>query len=263
MKINQPVSQIEKPYPKGQYLVSRTDLKGLTTYANDAYVDLSGFTREELIGKSHNVVRHPDMPPQAFQNLWDTIKAGRPWRGIVKNRCKNGDYYWVDGMVVPVQENDTTVGYLSVRSEPSRAQIQEAEALYRDLNQTKRPLDASVPWRKRINLRARMTALLLFVAALLAAVTIVGITGISQSNDDLREAYQDHLKPSVAIAKMIERLGDNRAQIMLALQHDPANPNAKMHEHPTAVHLDATLKNREIIDALHSEYEKAPKSPEE
>jgi aerotaxis receptor len=124
MKVNLPVTQIEQPYPKGKYLVSRTDLKGITTYANDTYVEISGFTREELLGKSHNVVRHPDMPPQAFKQLWDTIKAGRPWRGVVKNRCKNGDYYWVDGTVVPVMENDQIVGYMSVRTEASRAQIE-------------------------------------------------------------------------------------------------------------------------------------------
>ncbi len=177
MKINQPNTQVEKPYPKGQYLVSKTNLKGITTYANDAYLELSGFTREELIGKNHNVVRHPDMPPQAFQHLWDTIKTGRPWRGIVKNRAKNGDFYWVDAFVVPIRENDQTTGYMSVRSEPSRPQVQEAEALYRELNQTRQPLDVGVPWHKRITIRARVVALMLFVALLVLAAPYIGITG--------------------------------------------------------------------------------------
>ena len=263
MKINLPVTQTEIPYPKGQYLVSRTNLKGITTYANDAYLKLSGFSREELLGKSHNIVRHPDMPPQAFQNLWDTIKSGRPWRGIVKNRAKNGDFYWVDGVVVPICENDQTVGYMSVRSEASREQIRQAESLYQELNRTKAPLDARVPWHKRISLRVRMAAMMVFVALLLAAGTIVGVTGIHMSNQDLREAYQDHLKPSLAIAKMVERLGDNRAQIMLALQHNPANSYAKLHDHPVSLHIDAALKNREIIESLRTEYEKTAKSPEE
>jgi aerotaxis receptor len=177
LKINQPVTQIEKPFPKGQYLVSRTDLKGAITYANDAFVDLSGFSSAELIGKNHNIVRHPDMPPQAFQNLWDTIKAGRPWRGIVKNRSRSGDFYWVDAFVVPVRENDQTTGYMSVRSEPGRPQIQAAEALYRELNQTQRPLDASVPFSKRITIRARVVALMLFVALLVLAAPYIGIAG--------------------------------------------------------------------------------------
>lgn len=118
MKVNLPVSQREKPFPQGSYVVSKTDLKGVTTYANDAFVELSGFTRDELIGTSHNIVRHPDMPPQAFEDLWRTIKADLPWRGTGKNRSKNGDHYWVDAFVVPVRENDQTVGYMSVRTEP-------------------------------------------------------------------------------------------------------------------------------------------------
>jgi aerotaxis receptor len=177
VKINQPVTQIEKPFPKGQYLVSRTDLKGIITYANDAFVELSGFSGAELIGKNHNVVRHPDMPPQAFQNLWDTVKTGRPWRGVVKNRSKSGDFYWVDAFVVPVRENDQTTGYMSVRSEPNRQQIQAAEALYRELNQTRRPLDASVPFSKRISVSARVAALMAFVALLVLAAPYIGIAG--------------------------------------------------------------------------------------
>ncbi|HTY02737.1 MAG TPA: methyl-accepting chemotaxis protein [Rhodocyclaceae bacterium] len=263
MKINQPVTQVEKPFPPGQYLVSRTDLKGVITYANDAFVNLSGFTRDELIGKSHNIVRHPDMPPQAFQHLWDTIKAGRPWQGIVKNRSKSGDYYWVDAMVVPVRENDRTVGYLSVRSQPSRAQIQSADALYRALNQSHAPLDASVPWHKRISLRMRMGALMTFVAALIAAGTMIGLGGMALSNGDVRSAYERHMRPSLAIAKMVERLGDNRAQIMLALQHNPATPYAKMHDHPMSQHIDAALRNRELIENLRADYERSTKSPEE
>jgi len=93
MKINLPVTSKEVDFPYGRNLVSKTDLKGAITFANDDFVYISGFSREELIGKSHNMVRHPDMPPQAFEDLWRTVKGGRPWTGIVKNRAKNGDYY--------------------------------------------------------------------------------------------------------------------------------------------------------------------------
>ena len=120
MKVNLPVTQVEVPFPKGRYIVSRTDLKGITTYANDTFIEISGFSHDELIGKNHNVVRHPDMLPGAFAWLWDTLKEGRPWRGIVKNRCKNGDYYWVDALVVPVLKNNQAVGYMSVRNAPTR-----------------------------------------------------------------------------------------------------------------------------------------------
>lgn len=128
MKNNQPVTNIEKPYPEGEYLVSKTDLKGAITYANDTFVALSGFTREELIGQNHNLVRHPDMPPAAFADLWRTIKAGNPWKGLVKNRCKNGDYYWVHAFVVPIKKDGKVLGYMSVRSQPAREEIAAADA---------------------------------------------------------------------------------------------------------------------------------------
>ena len=130
------VSQKEVPFPAGAVLVSKTDTKGVITYANDAFVDISGYTREELIGKSHNIVRHPDMPPQAFQWLWDTLKEDRPWRGLVKNRAKNGDHYWVRATVAPILEEGRIIGYVSVRRAPTREQVAEAEALYRGLNQS-------------------------------------------------------------------------------------------------------------------------------
>ena len=130
------VSQKEVPFPAGTVLVSKTDTKGIVTYANDAFVAISGYSREELIGKSHNIVRHPDMPPQAFKWLWDTLKSERPWRGMVKNRCKNGDHYWVRATVAPVIENGNITGYVSVRRPPTQEQVAEAEALYRELNRT-------------------------------------------------------------------------------------------------------------------------------
>lgn len=130
------VSQKEVLLPEGTVLISKTDTKGITTYANDAFVAISGYSREELVGKSHNIVRHPDMPPQAFKWLWDTLKEERPWRGVVKNRCKNGDHYWVRAIVAPVVENGSITGYVSVRRAPTRAQVAEAESLYRELNRS-------------------------------------------------------------------------------------------------------------------------------
>jgi aerotaxis receptor len=125
------ITQNEIPFPVGCYLVSKTDLKGNITHANDAFVDVSGFGRAELIGKSHNIVRHPDMPAEAFSDLWRTVRNGYPWRGIVKNRCKNGNFYWVKALVVPVRSNGDVTGYMSVRTAPSRGEIQDADARYR------------------------------------------------------------------------------------------------------------------------------------
>ena len=136
MKKNLPVTQVEKPFPHGLLIVSKTDLKGIITYVNDAFVEMSGFSREELLGKNHNMVRHPDMPPSAFKWLWDTLDAGLPWRGIVKNRCKNGDHYWVKALASPIKEKGKVVGYLSVRGAPTRNEITSAEALYKQLNES-------------------------------------------------------------------------------------------------------------------------------
>jgi len=143
MKVNTPVTNQENAMVEGTILVSKTDLKGAITYANQAFIDISGFSEKELMGVNHNIVRHPDMPPTAFQNLWDTIKQGLPWEGIVKNRCKNGDYYWVFANVIPITENGQVTEYMSVRTPPSRQQIEEANALYRAINAGQASLEPS------------------------------------------------------------------------------------------------------------------------
>ena len=130
MRLNTPVSKVEYALDDGKTIVSTTDLKGRITYANPYFIEVSGYTKDELIGAPHNILRHPDMPPEAFADLWATVKTGMPWTGMVKNRCKNGDYYWVFANVTPVMENGRPVGYLSVRTKPSRAQVAAADALY-------------------------------------------------------------------------------------------------------------------------------------
>jgi len=137
MRINEPVTQQEIPYPEGKMLVSKTDLKGAITYCNKDFIQISGFSASELMGKNHNIVRHPDMPPAAFKDLWDTVNAGRSWTGLVKNRAKNGDHYWVRANVTPITRNGQIVEFMSVRSKPGRDEIQAAEELYRAINQGK------------------------------------------------------------------------------------------------------------------------------
>ena len=178
MKTNLPITQTEARIPKGRYIVSRTDLKGITTYVNDTFIAVSGFSREELIGKNHNVVRHPDMLPGAFQWLWDTIQQGRPWRGIVKNRCKSGDFYWVDALVVPVLKNGKAIGYMSVRKEPSREQVAAAEAFYQKLKDGKASLP-KIPFWKRISLKAKFHGLVSLLLGLQLVATGVLFFGSS------------------------------------------------------------------------------------
>jgi len=187
MKINTPVSQRERTYGDDVTITSLTDLKGIITYANRDFVDISGFTEEELIGKNHNVVRHPDMPPSAFQDLWDTLKKGHSWRGIVKNRCKNGDHYWVDAYVTPVYEGDKVVGYQSVRSRPARHQVEAAEQLYARL---RADATAKLPKRRNIfnvSLRVRVLASLVLLAGLAILVALASGYASAQQNQLLAQ----------------------------------------------------------------------------
>ena len=133
MRQNLPVTGNEYVLPPQRPLVSKTDLSGRITYANPAFIEASGYSQEELLGAPHNLVRHPDMPPAAFADLWRTIQSGMPWTGLVKNRRKNGDFYWVVANVTPTMEGGRVTGYLSVRTVPEREQIARAEQLYRRL----------------------------------------------------------------------------------------------------------------------------------
>ena len=116
MKNNQPVTQKETLIPEGETLVSKTDLKGIITSANDIFIKIAGFSQEELYGHNHNVVRHPDIPPRVFEDLWETLQAGKPWSQVVKNRCKDGSHYWVQANACPILENDQVIGYTSYRT---------------------------------------------------------------------------------------------------------------------------------------------------
>ncbi len=257
MKNNQPVTQREVHFPPNSYLVSRTDLKGVITYANDAFVDISGFSREELIGKNHNLVRHPDMPEAAFRDLWTTVKSGLPWRGLVKNRCKNGDFYWVEAFVVPLKKNGQPTGYMSVRTPAPSDKRAAAEAAYAAAGQKGRLPSTG---RKTPSIRTRLWAAMGALLVMMGIIGLSGLNGLKNTDDELRAMYADNLLPSNAINRMMFLLSDNRSQIMLALQHDPSNPNARLHDHPLSAHIDATLANRQEINSVLEQLKGAPLS---
>jgi len=131
VRLNMPVTNIEHTYGDNEFIVSKTDRKGLITYCNEIFMKLAMYDESELLGQPHNIIRHPDMPAAAFADLWNVVQAGREWHGIVKNRCRNGDYYWVDATVTPTFDNNgRIINYMSVRRKPSRQQIEEASSLY-------------------------------------------------------------------------------------------------------------------------------------
>ena len=131
MKRPEPIDE-EYTFSEG-LIVSSTDLKGIIRYANRKFCEISGYTKQELEGKNHNIVRHPDMPKIAFQELWETIEAGKEWTGIVKNLRKDGRYYWVYSHIAPIEEDGVIVGYTAARRPASASEIEEVIPLYADL----------------------------------------------------------------------------------------------------------------------------------
>lgn len=173
MKINEPVTQQEIDYPESYVFVTKTDTKGIITYANDSFVEISGFSRNELLGVNHNVVRHPDMPEWAFADLWKTIKNGYPWSGIVKNRAKSGDHYWVKASVSPIKENGNIIGHISLRKKPTRQEISAAEKLYRTKNVS---LKRGGVWFKNLSLQSKLQILTQPMLFILLVTANIGIS---------------------------------------------------------------------------------------
>ncbi|HWI65383.1 MAG TPA: methyl-accepting chemotaxis protein [Symbiobacteriaceae bacterium] len=157
MKKSLPTTQTERTYHADERLISETDIHGIVTTANASFCEVAGYTEQELTGKAHSLVRHPDMPKAAFADLWRTIAAGERWVGIVKNRCKNGDHYWVKAFVSPVVQNGQIIRYRSVRKQPTREEVRAAETLYRSINAGgKERLDTLGSMRSRTSAGDRM-----------------------------------------------------------------------------------------------------------
>jgi methyl-accepting chemotaxis protein/aerotaxis receptor len=233
MRVNQPVTKTEIELKDAEPLVSRTDPGGRILFANQVFVDTSGYSEQELVGAPHNLVRHPDMPPQAFANLWTTIKAGRPWDGLVKNRAKTGDFYWVRANVTPVvDEAGEVTGYLSIRSKPSRDSIRAAEKAYAAIRAgTAKHIGladgelvktGALAWLGALShsMFGRLAAVA--VAALLAMLIVgwQGFTGMAASNAALRHVYEHDLIAVNQLRTISDRLRDSRnliAQMTIAL----------------------------------------------
>ncbi len=162
MRTNLPVTQKNVDLRHDTRIVSTTNEAGQITHVNQDFIDISGFSEDELLLKPHNVIRHPDMPGEAFEMMWDSLKADKSWIGIVKNRCKNGDHYWVDALATPLKLNGKTEGYQSVRMKPSEAQIDQAEKVYKKINEGKN----SQP----INPSLLIQLLMLIIATVISAI---------------------------------------------------------------------------------------------
>lgn len=253
MRNNQPVTQNEVLLTADSLIVSKTDLKGQITSVNKDFLDISGFTEDELIGQPHNLVRHPDMPAEAFEDMWRDLKDGRPWTGLVKNRCKNGDYYWVLATATPMRENDQVVGYMSVRRMPTRQQVEAAESAYR-LFREKRAAGLRIRHGAVVNggegllahwsLRQKMFAGYATILLALLVVAILGIWGLGKTHGTSVSLNEDGIKPTQALAVIGRLMAENRSQVLLTLQHDPNGRYANLHDHPLEFHtkqIDANI----------------------
>lgn len=265
MRDNGPVTQREVDYSAETKLVSRTDPQGRITFVNAEFIAISGFSEEELTGSAHNIVRHPDMPQEAFADLWATLKSGNPWRGLVKNRTKTGDHYWVRADVMPMNENGKLMGYVSIRSKPDRAEIAAAEQAYRRIREGDTRLAVRggsivvrrAAWRRYFaSLRGRVTAEIAVTLALLVLVGGGGLLALNNADRALATMYLDRVVPATQLAEVARhmRVGfDGLVRASAAVGGKDA----------TDAHLGTVEASREGIGRAWPPSERAFRTPEE
>lgn len=229
MRINMPINNVERHLNENDYLVSKTTTKGIITYVNQPFVEISGYSKQELIGQAHNLIRHPDMPAEAFEDFWKTIQAGKPWSGLVKNRAKDGSFYWVYTNVAPIYESGQITGYMSVRSKPTREQIQEAEALYREMREgrCKFRIEAGelIPanWFGHVKQIVRSFTIQSRISAIsvlaLMSILLMGCWSLwsdYQSKEQLRTVYEDRTLALIDLSTILDALSRSRIHALFA-----------------------------------------------
>ncbi len=261
MRNNQPVTGQEYHIRDDAAFITHIDHKGRITRANDEFVDASGFTREELVGQAHNIVRHPDMPPEAFRDLWATLKRGRPWTGLVKNRRKNGDHYWVRANVSP-----TSDGYTSVRAKPSRQEVDAAENLYRAMRADPGirmdggylvPTGLAGLKRRlfgRMRIAHRLWAMVALSTVLFVVAVVVGWHGLNDARNALKSVYEDRAVPMHDLSRFNAIIKENYAEVLRGFQHDPQGQLFTVHDHPTSLHTDLVKKRAGELDGIWAKY---------
>lgn len=258
MRNNQPVTGREYDYSSDFALISHTNAKGQISFVNDDFAMVSGFGLEELVNQPHNIIRHPDMPAEVFRDLWDTIKHGRPWAGVVKNRRKNGDHYWVRASVTPKPDG----GYMSVRVKPSRDEIAASEALYQRMwHDPSLRLHEGQPvrtglgglldriWAKTDSIRIgpRLMGIMLIMLLPLVAALV----GSQFSARQVEQRYRAYIEEDVArradfydmYAQGLQ-MGQATRNIML----DPANEKAYGNYTNAATSFDSAVTRANVLD---------------
>jgi aerotaxis receptor len=261
MRINEPVTNREVEFPADRPLVSRTDTGGRIVFVNKAFTDVSGFTAEELVGSPHNIVRHPHMPQAAFADLWATIKQGHPWEGVVKNRTKSGDFYWVSANVTPVVENGKVIEYISIRSKPTRQQIALAEAAYAamragtatglglrrgELVRTGPMQTLRTAW---MSVSGRLAVILAVAILTLGLVGWLGLQGMGRSQEALRQIHDSSVRDAARITEIRDRMRSDVQQVTL-LAADAGAEAQPDRKRSVVEKVQAIRDNADRIDAL-------------
>ncbi len=229
MRINMPINNVERHVNESDYLVSKTNTKGVITYVNQPFIEISGYSKQELIGQAHNLIRHPDMPPEAFEDLWKTIQQGKPWSGLVKNRAKDSSFYWVYANAAPIYESGQVTGYMSVRSKPTREQVQQAEALYREMREgrCRFKIEAGelvpVNWFGHIKQIARSFTIKSRISAIscLAIISLSFMGGWSllgdyQNKERLRDVYENRTLALIDLSTILDSIQRMRVNALTA-----------------------------------------------
>ena len=261
MRNNQPVSGKAIDLRADVAIISHTDEKGQITFVNDDFVEMSGYAYEELMGSPHNILRHPEMPAEAFRDLWQTVKNGRPWSGIVKNRCKNGDHYWVRASVTPKPDG----GYMSVRVKPEAHEITEAEQLYRRLN-----ADAHLRLKEGRLVRhgpagffdrvteavsnIRIGPLLGIVMGVVMLLFVLSLVDSQRSAGVIEREYRQYIDQDVVRRTGFYNLyaqGLQMGQATRNIMLDPANPRAYDNYKNAEVSFDKAAAESKALDDQH------------
>ena len=221
MRTNAPVTNVEYPIDDQTLIVSKTDTKGNLVYFNDQFVAASGFTIAELTGQPHNIIRHPDMPSEAFESLWGTLKLGKPWIGAVKNRRKNGDFYWALASATPLWDNGQISGYMSIGCKLPADQRREAEQVYallRGKQSHNYRIDAGIIRQRSVfdhiavftrTLNARLITLAATLVLFMLTIGVVGILATRDSNARMKSIYEDRVVPLAQLFEINDRMANN------------------------------------------------------
>jgi PAS domain S-box-containing protein len=268
MRDNGPVTGKERLVEPGTLLVSRTDPHGRITFVNQSFVDVSGYSEAELLGAPHNIIRHPDMPKAAFADLWTTIRAGDSWEGMVKNRAKNGDHYWVRANVTPIVDDGAVTGFISIRGCPSREEIAGAEAAYAAIRagrtdkvavkdgEVYRPGIVGAARRTASSVAGRLIAVFAMMLIALLVTGYLGLTGLRDASNSLATVYIQSTQPAALLADISNRMRDN-----MTIGYQTALELTAGDRSQVAAHNGAMQANMQQIDRALDQYMSVSLSP--